>query len=299
MEIKPIESFLKIVQLNSFTKAAEELGYVQPTITAQIKQLEEELGVPLFERIGNHIRLTDAGEKFTEYAYELSAMVQQAKSVVIDGKHPSGQLRIGAVDSMCSSVLPELIREYSNQYNQVKLTLEIAPSVELEQRIKNGQIDVAFYLGLSNSQSESMVSDIYIQQLVVVSSTNNSHARYKSITLEEMGKEKMILTEKECQYHKATMQLFLDSGYIPDILLETGSTEIIKRFVEADAGISLLPEITVQKEIEKGELIKLETEQELPKVYIQIAVHKKKWRSTALEAFLKMTKEYFSGQLKD
>lgn len=299
MEIKLIETFLKIVQWNSFTKAAYELGYVQSTVTGQIKQLEDELGIPLFERIGNHIRLTEAGEKFTSYAYELSAMVKQAKSVVMEDNKPSGHLRIGAVDSLCSSVLPELVREYSDKYNQVKLSLEIASSVELEQMIKNGQIDAAIYLGLNNLQSEMILSDTFIQQLVVVGSTHNLYADRKSISLEEMSKQKMILTEKECQYHKVVMQLFNDRGYIPDILLETGSTEIIKKFVEADAGISLLPEVTVLKEIEKGELIKLDTDIELPNVYIQVAFHKNKWKSIALEMFLKMAKEYFCSILKN
>ena len=264
---------------------------MQSTVTGQIKQLEDELGIPLFERIGNHIRLTEAGEKFTSYAYELSAMVKQAKSVVIEDDNPSGHLRIGAVDSMCSSVLPELVREYSDKYNQVKLSLEIASSVKLEQMIKNGQIDVAIYLGLNNLQSEMILSDTFIQQLVVVGSAHNLYADRKSIPLEEISKQKLILTEKECQYHKAVMQLFQDGGYIPDILLETGSTEIIKKFVEADVGISLLPEVIVFKEIEKGELIKLDTDIVLPNVYVQIAYHKNKWKSKALEKFLKMAKE--------
>jgi len=299
MEIKLIETFLKILQWNSFTKAADELGYVQSTVTTQIKQLEEELGTLLFERIGNHIRLTEAGEKFTSYAYELSAMAKQAKSVVMEDNNPSGQLRIGAVDSLCASVLPELVREYSKKYTQVKLSLEIASSVELEQMIKNGQIDAAIYLGLNNIQNGMIVSDTFIQQLVVVGSAHNEYADRKRISLEEMSKEKMILTEKECQYHKAVMQLFHGRGYIPDILLETGNTEIIKKFVEANAGISVLPEITVLKEIEKGELIKLDTDIELPNVYIQIAFHKNKWKSKALETFLKMAKEYLMRYVKN
>lgn len=297
MEIRLIETFLKIVQLNSFTKAADELGYVQSTVTGQIKQLENELGTLLFERIGNRIKLTEAGEKFASYAYELSAMVKQAKVVVSENNMPSGNLKVGVVDSLCTSVMPELVKEYSDKFNQVKLGLEIASSVELEQMIKNGLIDAAIYLGLSNLHSEMILSDIFIQKLVFVCSSHSLYAERSIVTLEEMSKLKWILTEKECQYHKLVMHLFSERGYIPDILIETGSTEIIKKFVEADAGISLLPEVTVLKEIEKGELIKLNTDIELPNVYIHVAFHKNKWKSIALEKFLNMAKECFYQQL--
>lgn len=299
MEIKLIETFLKIVQWNSFTKAADDLGYVQSTVTTQIKQLEEELGVLLFERIGNHIKLTEAGQKFTSYAYELSAMIKQAKSAVMEDDIPSGLLRIGVVDSLCSNVLPELVKEYSDKYTQVKLSLEIAPSIELEQMLKNGQVDAAIYLGLNSIQDTMIVSDTFVQQLVVVSSANNLCTDRKRISLKEISNEKMILTEKECQYHKAIMQLFDKAGYLPDVLLETGNTEIIKKFVEAGAGLSFLPEVTVLKEIEKGELIIVDTDIELPKVYIQIAFHKNKWKSKALEVFLKGAKEYLEKCFKN
>jgi Transcriptional regulator len=292
MEIRMIETFLKIVQFNSFTKAAEDLGYVQSTVTGQIKQLEEELGIPLFERIGNRIKLTEAGEKFTSYAYELSAMIKQAKTVVSEDNNPSGSLKIGAVDSLCSSIMPKLVKEYSDKYNQVRISLEIASSVELEQMIKNGQIDAALYIGFNNLNGETILSDTYIQQLVVVGGSHNLYADRGRISVEEMSEQKMILTEKECQYHKVIMQLFQERGYVPDILLETGSTEIIKKFVQANTGISLLPEITVLQEIEKGDLIKLDTDIELPNVYIQIAVHKNKWKSIALEKFLEIAREH-------
>lgn len=292
MELRLIETFLKTVQCGSFTKAADMLGYTQSTVTIQIKQLEEELGIPLFERIGSRIRLTQAEEKFTSYAYELSAMAKQAKSVVSEDENPSGLIRIGAVDSLCASVLPELVREFSGKYKQVKLCLELAPSIELEQRIKNGQLDAAIYLGLSSIKSEMLNSEAFTGQLVVVGSIHNSYAAAKRISLKEMAKEKLILTEKECQYHRAVMQLFHANSLQPDILLESGNTEIIKRFVAADAGITVLPEIIVSDEIKKGELVKLETDVALPGVYIHVAFHKNKWKSRALELFLIMLKEY-------
>ena len=292
MEFRMIETFLKIVQLNSFTKAADELGYAQSTVTTQIKHLEEELGTPLFERIGNRIRLTEAGEKFSKYAYELSAMVKQAKSVVVEDKNPTGELRIGVVDSLCTSVFPDLMKEYSNTYTQVKISLEIASSLELEKMIKNSQIDAAIYLSLFNKQKGTFESKTFVQQLVVVASAHSFYADTKKITLEDLSNERLILTEKECQYHKAVEQIFDDAECITNILLETANTEIIKKFVEADSGLSILPEVNVLKEIEKGELIELDTDIKLPRVYIHMSTHKNKWKSAALEKFLKMTEEH-------
>jgi DNA-binding transcriptional LysR family regulator len=126
-----------------------------------------------------------------------------------------------------------------------------------------------------------------------VASTYNSYSDTKKITLEELSNEKLILTEKECQYHKAVVHIFNAAELIPHILLETGNTEIIKKFVETNNGLSVLPEITVRNEIGKGELVKLDTDIKFPKVYIHIAFHKSKWKSSALDRFLQMAQEHF------
>lgn len=289
MEFRTIETFLKIVETNSFTKAANDLGYAQSTVTTQIKQLESELDTLLFDRVGTKILLTESGERFKEYAYHLQSLAKQAKDIVAADDFPSGQLRIGTVDSFAASVLPDLTKTYTSSYPQVKLSITLATSTEIELMLKHGLIDIAIYFGLTPCDDPSLVLINSKKPLRIVCGQSHSMAKKKTVSLLDLSKEQLILTEKECQYHKATMALFKNENLSPSILLEAGNTEIIKKFVSKGLGIAILPELTVQEELVEQTLISIKSDFTLPPVYIQLAFHGKKYKSKAMDAFLEMT----------
>ncbi len=116
MENRNLYTFKKVCEFNGITKAAEQLGYAQSTVTAQIKQLENELGVKLFERYGNAICITEVGEKLLEYSNEIFRITDRFLDSVHEESKTSGSLRIAAVDSVCMTVLPSILNQFIQKY---------------------------------------------------------------------------------------------------------------------------------------------------------------------------------------
>ena len=126
MELRNINTFLHIAELHSFSSAARELGYSQSAVSAQISQLETELGTPLFDRVGKTVRLTDAGQTFQSYARTLLITAQQAKAALVPARAVSGTLRVALADSVCSTFLPDLLQQFHALCPQVELVLRTA-----------------------------------------------------------------------------------------------------------------------------------------------------------------------------
>ena len=126
MELRNINTFLHIAELHSFSSAARELGYSQSAVSAQISQLETELGTPLFDRVGKTVRLTDAGQTFQSYARTLLITAQQAKAALLPARAVSGTLRVALADSVCSTFLPDLLQQFHALCPQVELVLRTA-----------------------------------------------------------------------------------------------------------------------------------------------------------------------------
>ena len=125
MEIRNIATFVKIVEYNNFTKAAESLGYSQAAVTAQIKSLEKELGIPLFDRIGRGIALTEEGKTFLPYALDVLNAEEAARNSVQPAKDLAGTLQICSPSSFATGPLPDLLRQFQGLHPQVDVTVKI------------------------------------------------------------------------------------------------------------------------------------------------------------------------------
>ena len=146
MELRNINTFLHIAELHSFSSAARELGYSQSAVSAQISQLEAELGTPLFDRVGKTVRLTDAGQTFQSYARALLITAQQAKAALLPARAVSGTLRVALADSVCSTFLPDLLQQFHALCPQVELVLRTATADEMLRLLSANQIDLAYTL---------------------------------------------------------------------------------------------------------------------------------------------------------
>ena len=123
MDIRNVKTFVRVAELKSFTKAAEKLNYVQSTVTAQIKQLEKELGYSLFDRIGKRISLTIMGERFLKIAYELLLVSEKAEQLNSDSSDIKGVLRVGVSESLLISVFKDLIPEFKAKFKNIDLRI--------------------------------------------------------------------------------------------------------------------------------------------------------------------------------
>ncbi|MEI3186711.1 MAG: LysR family transcriptional regulator [Lachnospiraceae bacterium] len=142
MEFREINTFLQIAQQQSFSKASKQLGYSQAAVTIQIKQLEKELGVILFDRIGKKISLTEQGRIFYRHALEIMRSIDQAREALTEKNDLNGQLCLGTIESICASIFPELLAEYHRLYPQVEISIVTESPDELLERMNENKIDL-------------------------------------------------------------------------------------------------------------------------------------------------------------
>src|SRR5258708_15664075 len=143
MELRQLATFRVVATTLSFTQAASALGYVQSSVTAQIQALEADLGVPLFDRLGKRISLTDAGHRLIRYADQIQALTDEARMMVAAHEKPFGTLSFSAPESLCTYRLPPVLRQFHQHYPQVQLAFRPSPSSDMKRHARDGLIDLA------------------------------------------------------------------------------------------------------------------------------------------------------------
>ncbi len=293
MENRNLYTFKRVCELNSITKAAEQLGYAQSTVTTQIKVLENELGVKLFERYGNAIRITDEGERLLEYSNEIFRITDRFFDAMQDESKTSGSLRIAAVDSICMTVLPNILNQFIRTYPNVNIKTISGVTDELKHYLASGQADIAFVLDFSKPTDEFRV---LIEQTVELGFYASADAPVVSshISIEELMKQRFVLTEPNCQYRKRIDTFFQTYGVEPNILMESSSTEVILKIVESGLGITYLHGL-IAKGNKRIKQVRLKDAEKGESLSLQLLVHKNKWKSKILNEFIRICEENIMG----
>jgi len=284
MELRNIVTFLRIAELQSFTKAAKDLGYNQSTVTVQIQQLESELNIRLFDRIGKNIGLTEKGKEFFEYANELVAIAEKAKKISVKDSKPMGKLRVGMLESIAMSVFPEILYKFHKMYPEVETVVKADATFPLFEMLNHNELDMLFIFDKKYHNQEWIRSFEKEYDVVFVASKDNSIAQKKNVSVDELLNQPFMLTEKDVSY-RAPFDEFLSSlDKRVDPFLEIGNTETIISFLKKDMGISLLPRYTVEKSIEENELSVIDMNECPIKMYMQVIYHKNKWKTPQMQA---------------
>lgn len=285
MEFRNILTFVKVAENSSFSKAANILNYSQAAITIQIKQLEEELCTKLFDRVGKSINLTPKGREFLEYAHKIIDLSNQAINAMKDDKSPKGELRIGVVESFCTSQFPDIIKECSESYPDVELIVKIATTPELEQMLLKNEVDLIVTLD-NMLQNKNLINLFEQRESIYFISSPDYPLPQKPLILKDIINEHFIMPEKVCNCRKLLEHRISEFMNPEDlkIFLEIGNTEVIKKFVQQGVGISILPAMTLKHEITHGSLRVLEVTDFLPDVWLQVAHHKDKYLSVIIES---------------
>ena len=298
MDFKQLNAFLTISKLQSFTKAADMLGYAQSSITTQVKLLESELGVKLFERIGKNITLTHEGKKLLPYAKQMLKLSSDIKNTVFNKETPSGTLTIGAAESLCVLRLPEILKEYRKLYPDVDVSLKLGSCADFRSFLSDNIIDVAFSLGVKIDSAE-FISEIEVPEpMLLLAYPDHPLTRKKEILPKDIENESLILTDVGCSYRAAFENILSNYHIKPNIALETGSVQAIKQFTMSSLGITLLPKVAVENEIKSGKLIPLNWAGPDFQIISQVLYHKDKWISPALSEFLKLSRKFMESYSK-
>ncbi|WP_085994230.1 LysR family transcriptional regulator [Oceanobacillus senegalensis] len=295
MDIKQLMTFKTAAENLNFTQTAKILDYAQSSVTAQIKSLEMELETQLFERLGKKLYLTEAGKAFKKYADRMVSLSEEAKIVTSGMTEPSGTLVIGAQESQCTYRLPPILKEFKNQFPNVKLVFKPAHSDEIaKEELLHGNLDLAFIMDVPKP-TDSLITEKLIQdEMRLVASPSHHLAKKSNITIKDLERETLLLTEKGCSYRSILVNTFREATISPTNKFEFVSIEAIKQCVMAELGIALLPAMVVDRDIKDGRMRELHWNHSIPPFFTQIAWHKDKLMTIPLQSFIALTRRTFN-----
>ncbi|MCI7149540.1 LysR family transcriptional regulator [Coprococcus catus] len=292
MEFREISTFLQVAKFKSFSRAAEQLGYTQAAVTIQIKNLENELGVHLFDRIGKQTLLTHQGRIFYNYASNITREISQAKDALSNPDELTGKLCLGTIESVCASVFPVLLREYHRRYPKVNIKIVTdSPEILLHMMDKN-TLDIVYFLDKPVYNTKWVKVLEKPEEVFFVSSSENPLSKRRELNLDEVICQPFISTEKDASYRLLLEESLAEKGYELHPFLETGNTEFIINQLRHNLGVSFLPGFIVKKDLDEGRLSRLDVRDFHLQVCRQIVYHKDKWVTREMKAFLELAQDF-------
>ncbi len=291
MDLNYFYTFKEVAKWGSFTRAGHELGYAQSSVTTQIKKLEDQYQVRLFERSGQKMVLTQSGEDLLFYVDKILSLLKEASERLTDERNLRGSIRIGTVESLAAYFITPYIKALKDQHPSLKIMLEAGLCPNLVQGILEGKFDIAVLLDQIQSSNDLEVIPIRKEQMVMVASPKHEWSTKNSVAAGDLKHETIILTEEGCPYRTLLEQLLTEHSIQPQSVISFSSLEAIKQCVADDLGVALVPEIAVQKELASGKLQRIPFEDESIHLYSQIIYSKKKYLSTPIRQFIELVNE--------
>ena len=248
MEVRQLNTLIRAAQFQSFSKAAESLGYSQSAVTVQIKALEEELGVRLFDRMGKRVILTAQGQCFLEYANSILDTIHNARRALSEDAELEGCLHIGTLESLCFFRLPGLMHQFRVEHPKVSLRVTTGSPEELIEKMERGEVDL----------------------ICILDEPRYSNSWHKC---NEVPEEVVFVASPD-----------IDLGHS----LEISDTSFIIKMLERSSGISLLPRFAVAEPASRGDLRILEVSDFRLTMYRQMFYHKDKCCTREMDAFIQL-----------
>ena len=245
MDLSDLTTFSAIARCGGVTRAASELGTVQSNVTSRIRSLEEEVGVPLFERHSRGMMLTPAGRRLLPYVDRVTALMREAVVATRDDGVPKGSLAIGSMETTAAVRLPQLLARFHRDFPAVRLTLRTGPTAALVNDVLEGAFDGAFVCGPVDHPELTAVS-VFKEELVLVTAR-----RWASLAALRRGTPAAgptaLVFRTGCSYRQRLEQLLAELGWPSGTRMEFGTLDGILGCVAADMGVSLLPRAVVAR----------------------------------------------------
>jgi DNA-binding transcriptional LysR family regulator len=254
MELPNVRAFLAVVREGSFSGAARSLHLAQPSVSARLKRLEEELGQRLLERRGRRTRLTPAGEHLFPLAEDLVRSADDLGRAALDfASLKRGRLDVGTTDLASIHVLPAVYRRFLRLHRDVDLSVRIEGTEPLMEALRAGRIELAV-ANLPAEGEDLAASVIDRDDLLLILPARHPLGPRKRLRLEDLGRIPMITFEARSVTRRQVDRAFAARGVVPPIAMEISSPEAIKKLVEVGLGFSVLPSKSVRAEIREGRL---------------------------------------------
>ncbi|MBQ8836201.1 MAG: LysR family transcriptional regulator [Clostridia bacterium] len=289
MELKYLKTFKTIVEEGSFGRAAERLCYSQSTVTFQIQQLEKELSVKLFEKIGRRMALTASAREILPHIDtilgEMAVIENQGKEL----REFAGELNISMAETLLTYKSQKALKLFREAAPSVRLSLQTQNCYAVREPLMNGSVDCGFQYDVGGYGDSLCVEKLAEYDLALVCSPVLTDRDY--ITPHSRKNVCLIVEDKNSIFLRQFEQYLTARDISLGSIMELRGIEGIKRSVESNVGIAVLPRFTVERELNEGTLLEIPTEMKKNTVTAVCICHKNKWQSPAMKAFISLMKE--------
>lgn len=279
MDIKNLSTFIYVAELRSFTKAGERLGYSQSTVSFQIRQLENELGVPLFERINRTVTLTEHGVRLLRSAYKINELVEGFLEEAKGEPEVQGKVRLVMSDSLSSEVIRRIFPQLHRKYPGITLECITAGTQEMFRLLNQNEADMVYTLDNHIYDTNYVILQEARIGVHFVCAAGDPLAAKERIPLEQLVKQPFLLTEKGMSYRRIMDEQLAKRSLEIKPVFVSGNAELICNLVSQQAGIALLPDYATRAYVEKGLVQYLSVPELDIEVWTQLLHHRDKWVS--------------------
>lgn len=265
MELRQLEAFLRVAETKNFSRAAEELSLTQPAVTRQVGALESQLRVKLLDRLGRRVELTPAGRVLQRYATEMLRLAAESQQAVADVREgTAGTLAVGASSTVATYLLPSLLRSFREAHPGIELSVYTGVSSRIVEMVQANTVDIAIVMDFQGRRGiDAMALGNYASVVVVdpahalARKYGSASSRRNGVPIGDLQGSSLILMQRGTSLRRSVDQLLGEARLQLEISMELDNVEAIKKMIEARLGISLLPQIAVQTEVNSGRLVAL------------------------------------------
>ena len=286
MELRNLITFIHVAELGSFTKAAEQLGYSQSTISFQIKQLEDELDCLLFERINHTITLTERGHELVSYAHQVHTLTADFMENLKKEEECRGHIHIVTPDSVCEDMIYSRYIDFHNKYPNISIKFTTADTSVMFDMLDHNEADAIITLDSHSYRKDYIIAKEELLSMHFVANPKSKFAGKKNIKMQDIVNEPFVLTEYGQGYRRVFDKELAKKSLEITPVLEIGRTDIITHIISESDMISFLPDFVTREAIESGALCYLDVCDMKIDIWKQLIYHKNKWMSKTLKSII-------------
>jgi DNA-binding transcriptional LysR family regulator len=291
MNLNQLRALYSVIKTGAFSKAAEELFVTEPAVYIQVRSLERDLGFTLLDKFGKELRPTEMGKLLYDYADKIFSLFDEAREAVKEMQNlKKGSLLLGAAKAMAQYLMPTIVASFQDRYPLIAVHLDERSSRELVESILQHSFEMAIVARVPYPDGITFIP-FSRDELILVLSPRNKLLGKKSISIQDLATEPLILTDARSATRFHTWQEFEKRGLKPAAIIEAGNTEFIKHLIKKNKGYSFLSSICVNDEIRKGDLATIPLDEGRFYMDIDIIYLRGKTLSPAATTFLHFLQE--------
>ena len=290
MDTNVLKTFIAVCEYSGFSAAAKELGYTQSTVSSQIKQLEKELDVRLFDRYYHKINLTEKGVLVLQQARNILKAQAKMLDSLNSAESIEGEIRLSMSSSVCSRYFKNDFLRFHHQYPEIKVEITENGTEQMFDKLRKNETDLVFTLDRHIYDSDFIICAEQEEQVHFIVAADNPVAGC-SWKLSEISQNEFVLTEQAMSYRKILNETLASQSLEIRPVLEIGNPLQICELVKNSSLLSFLPDFISEKYVKDGQIKRLDVAGCPVTVWTQLLLHKNKWRSPAINVFIEFYKE--------